>query len=350
MPRKVRRQPKSTPEDQALLAFTNQAQALAEAGLATQHAADVDFTPQEREALATLDLSGPLHAELRRSGACRLSLGDVVDLLAGMARACSAEPSSPAVAFGMFTALERLLLVADEPVKMPQTSRKARNAKALMAAFAKPAAEPAAPKGRRGRQPTGKQPTGALYQFKIVLRGLKPEIWRRIQVEDCTLDALHGHIQTAMGWHNSHLHQFEIRGDRFVNLSHLPDDGWGPPANDTRETLLSEVVPPYAPKKRVVFKYEYDFGDSWTHEIRLERTPRRDPAARYPRCIEGAGACPPEDCGGVWGYAELLDTLSDPEHEQHEELMEWAGGPIDADAFDARKATQRMSDGIIDIL
>jgi hypothetical protein len=80
--------------------------------------------------------------------------------------------------------------------------------------------------------------------------------------------------------------------------------------------------------------YEYDFGDGWEHGIQLEKIVGPEPGVHYPRCLAGRRACPPEDCGGVWGYAELLEILADPRHPEHAERLEWLGGPIDPEAFD----------------
>ena len=162
-----------------------------------------------------------------------------------------------------------------------------------------------------------------LYQFKITLLGIKPPIWRRIKVKDCTLDKLHEHIQTAMGWTNSHLHQFEIGGERFGDPE-LLDDGFDDfECIDSTVTKLSEVVPKTG--KRCRFKYEYDFGDCWEHEVTFEGCVKAEPDGRFPLCLEGARSCPPEDVGGVWGYEEFLEALADPEHEQHEDFVQWAG-------------------------
>ena len=136
-----------------------------------------------------------------------------------------------------------------------------------------------------------------VYQFKITLTGIKPPIWRRIQTKDCTLDKLHGHIQTAMGWTNSHIHQFEIGGVRHGDPE-LIYEGWEheePPVN-SRRLKISKIVP--AEGKRFSFDYEYDFGDGWEHEVVFEGCLRAEKGTRYPLCVEGERACPPEDVGG----------------------------------------------------
>jgi hypothetical protein len=185
-----------------------------------------------------------------------------------------------------------------------------------------------------------------LYQFKITLLGTKPPIWRRIQVKDGTLDKLHEHIQTAMGWTNSHLHQFEIDGERFGDPE-LLDDGYSDSdCIDSTVAKISEVVPEDGGRFR--FLYEYDFGDGWAHEILFEGCVRAEPKGRYPLCVEGARACPPEDVGGVGGYDEFLEALADPEHEQHESLLHWSGGSFTPDEFDPKEATKEMRRGLPD--
>lgn len=186
----------------------------------------------------------------------------------------------------------------------------------------------------------------AVFQFKITLLGVKPPIWRRIQVQDGTLDDLHDHIQMAMGWTNSHLHQFEIQGQVYGDPE-LLDDGFGPlKFGDSKMTRLSAVLP--RTSKRFVFRYIYDFGDSWEHEILFEGEIPFDAKARYPRCISGKRACPPEDCGGIWGYGDLLEILSNPDHEEHRERLRWMGGPFDPEAFDPSVTTTKMQEGLPD--
>ena len=190
------------------------------------------------------------------------------------------------------------------------------------------------------------KPTDALYQFKITLLNAEPPIWRRIQVQDCTLDKLHEHIQTAMGWTNSHLHQFEIKGERYGDPQ-LLDDGFDDfECTDSTKTLLSDIVP--KSRKRFSFLYEYDFGDSWEHEVLFEGSPPLEKVKKYPLCLEGERACPPEDCGGVWGYADLLEAIRNKRHEEHESMLEWIGSRFNAEEFDAKQATKAMKKGLPD--
>ena len=184
-----------------------------------------------------------------------------------------------------------------------------------------------------------------LYQFKITLLESKPPIWRRIQVKNCTLDKLHEHIQTAMGWTNSHLHQFEIDGKRYGDPELIDDEFEDLHCIDSTVTKISEVVSKTG--KRFHFQYEYDFGDDWQHEVLYEGCLRAEKGQRYPLCVEGERACPPEDIGGVWGYAEYLEARADPKHEQHGEMLQWRG-PFDPEEFDAEKATKAMRRGLPD--
>lgn len=190
-----------------------------------------------------------------------------------------------------------------------------------------------------------KSAANTVFQFKITLVGSKPPIWRRIQVEDCTLDKLHEHIQTAMGWTNSHLHQFEIFEKRYGDPE-LLDDGFDDfQCIDSTKTKISDITP-NAPKK-FSFRYEYDFGDGWEHDILFEGSPNKEPGKKYPLCLEGARACPPEDVGGIYGFYEFLEALADPKHEQHDDFIEW-GGDFDPKEFDAGETTKAMKKGLPD--
>jgi len=191
-----------------------------------------------------------------------------------------------------------------------------------------------------------KAKTTGVFQFKITLLEIEPSIWRRIQVEDCTLDQFHEHIQTALGWTNSHLHQFEIKGKKYGDPE-LLDDGFGDlTCIDSTETMLSDILPKSG--NRFSFEYQYDMGDSWVHEIQFEGTSSAEPKVKYPICLEGQRACPPEDCGGTWGYSDFLAAIKDKKHEQHKEMLEWVGGKFDPEKFDAATATKMMKKGLPD--
>lgn len=184
-----------------------------------------------------------------------------------------------------------------------------------------------------------KQPT-AVHQLKVTLLGLEPPIWRRVAVpSDFTLGDLHHVIQFAMGWEHSHMHDFRIGKATYGDPEMLVDES----DRDEWEVSLAQVVP----RARRKIRYMYDFGDSWEHEIQVEAVGPPDTDLRYPVVLAGERACPPEDCGGVWRYAYLLELMAGPsndkdDHAALEEFLEWMDGPIDPEAFDLKKANQRL--------
>ena len=179
-------------------------------------------------------------------------------------------------------------------------------------------------------------PPTSVHRLKVTLVGSRPPIWRRLLVpSDITLDRLHHVLQLAMGWDDSHLHQFQIDGMIFSDPRFLDDTG-----NPAEWTVRLDQVVPF-PKTR--FRYQYDFGDSWDHEILVEAVQPPEPGMHYPACIAGKRAGPPEDCGGVWGYAYLIEALSDPENPDHAERLEWLGGPFDPEAFDLDAVNQQLA-------
>ncbi len=202
---------------------------------------------------------------------------------------------------------------------------------------------PATPEPTKKRKAKAKADT--LFQFKITLLNSTPSVWRRIQVQDCTLDKLHEHIQTAMGWTNSHLHQFEIGGERYGDFE-LLDDGFEDfECIDSTRAMISKIIPKTG---KLAFKYEYDFGDGWKHEILFEGYPPLEKGKKYPMCLEGERACPPEDIGGTGGYEEFLTAIADPKHEEHASFLKWCGGSFSPDEFESAKATRRMVKGLPD--
>lgn len=174
--------------------------------------------------------------------------------------------------------------------------------------------------------PTKKTAT-SIYQLKITLRDSRPPIWRRVLVpSNFTLLKLHKLVQAAMGWTDSHLHQFQIGGNFYGTPS---AEDWEPVLNE-RQFTLEQI----APSVKFKFFYEYDFGDSWMHEIMVEKIQLPSPDEKYPHCIKGKRACPPEDVGGICGYENMLDALRDESHEEHESYLEWLGEGFDPDALD----------------
>ncbi|MDB4433447.1 plasmid pRiA4b ORF-3 family protein [bacterium] len=167
------------------------------------------------------------------------------------------------------------------------------------------------------------------YQVKVTLVGAKPPIWRRLLVKDDTdLHRLHLVIQDAMGWENSHLYQFEIDETRYTEFF---DDGFV--ASD--EAPASSVrLGDLALEEGDSFLYNYDFGDDWYHECEIEKIATVERGAEYPRCLAGRRACPPEDCGGIYGYDSMLSALRSRSHPDREHWVEWIGPSWDADAFD----------------
>lgn len=173
-----------------------------------------------------------------------------------------------------------------------------------------------------------------IYQIKITLSGVKPPIWRRIEVlSDITLGKLHQIFQTAMGWENYHLHQFIIK-NVFYGQS---DPNYAPEMQNENLTQLSQVIN----KEKTKFAYEYDFGDGWLHDILLEKILPIEKGKHYPICIKGKRACPPEDVGGSWGYADFLEAINDDGHSEHNDMLEWAGD-FDSERFDIEEINDNL--------
>ncbi len=210
-----------------------------------------------------------------------------------------------------------------------------------------------------------------LLRVGITLEDSKPPIWREVLVwQDIKLGALHDVIQIVMGWNDGHLHQFiqklkrstrpsqeeidachhsgkwdddfqaRVQGRKFFAPKWAPD---GTPIDmegtDEAAVLLADVYPNAGSN----LTYEYDFGDSWRHVIKVKRAGNPEPDAEYPVCLGGEGACPPEDCGGVWGYYSMLEAIADPKNEQHEDMVDWLGDDFDSDAFDLKDVNSKLA-------
>jgi len=180
-------------------------------------------------------------------------------------------------------------------------------------------------------------PGDQIAQIKITLLDTDPPVWRRVLVPaTIRLDRLDRVIQAAMGWTNSHLHMFIHHTGHYG----VPDPDL--PMHNERNATLRNL----AGREGDTFGYEYDFGDSWDHQVLLEKLAPAEPGGRYPRCLAGARACPPEDSGGTGGYAELIDTLADSNHPQHHDMLRWLGlekgTEFDPARFDLAEANRRL--------
>lgn len=178
-------------------------------------------------------------------------------------------------------------------------------------------------------------PTATVLQFHVWLIDSDPAIWRRFQISHlATLNDLHHVLQGVMGWQNSHLHAFDIGGDRYAPSSPMPLEQ----TIDSKSQTLANLSLP----KETQLIYTYDFGDGWMHLLTVEaRLPATDQTA-LPICLAGERACPPEDCGGVWGYSELLERLDDPDDPEYEDLLDWIGVDFDPNAFSVEAVNQRL--------
>ncbi len=238
----------------------------------------------------------------------------------------------------------------------------------------------------------------SVSEIKITLNDSKPPIWRKVAVpSDISLGELHDVIQIAMGWTNSHMHQFILRGkkpkparrklpestgtvekkvidlpggrkgymislkrdDNAVPTPSEPtmswfDTGdryfvtkvtpWGEPTDMEGENEDAVTLAEVCPKIKSKLIYEYDLGDGWEHTIEVLKIIEPEAGVEYPVCLAGKKACPPEDCGGVWGYYELLETIADPDADDHEDMVEWLGDDFDPDAFDPEEANTTLAE------
>lgn len=177
-----------------------------------------------------------------------------------------------------------------------------------------------------------------VHQFRVLLSEVAPPVWRRIQVpETYSFWDLHVALQDSMGWRDYHLHLFRVSKPdtgKVVQIG-IPDDD---PFEGDEPTMPGWEIPiaSYFSRAGVVARYDYDFGDGWEHELTLEAILQRQRDKKYPLCLGGARACPPEDCGGVGGYEDLLAVIQNPAHEEYESTLEWLGGRFDPEKFDPR--------------
>lgn len=176
-----------------------------------------------------------------------------------------------------------------------------------------------------------------ILRLRVELLDVRPAVWRRIEIRaDATFWALHVAIQNAMGWTDSHLHDFELpNADAsepvWIGMPDLDGDDYREVRADFQERLDAWI---HFAGERLF--YNYDYGDDWRHEIVVEAIEPAVARTRYPRCLAGERACPPEDVGGSSGYESFLEALLDPKHTEHEENRRWVGGSFDAERFDPR--------------
>lgn len=178
---------------------------------------------------------------------------------------------------------------------------------------------------------------GQIYQIKVTLNGTRPPVWRRIQVlANTTLLKLHDILQIVMGWQDYHLHLFTIEG---ITYGDPADDEFGDMGTlDEASFKLNQVID----REGQRLGYEYDFGDGWQHTLLVEKILPSQEGVRYPICLKGSRACPPEDVGGVWGYQHMLEAIRNPGHEEHEEYLTWIGGDFDPAAFDLAEVNAQL--------
>lgn len=179
-------------------------------------------------------------------------------------------------------------------------------------------------------------PSRIIYRLRITLMEVEPPVWRVIEVPaSVTLHRLHLIVQAAVGWTNSHLYMFVVGTQQYG----YPDEEYDSGIIDGKLVRLHQIMDwPGA-----ACGYTYDFGDNWQHVLFLEAVGGVMPGIAYPRCVDGARACPPEDVGGVTGYEEFLAAIRDPTDEEHEQFLTWAGGAFDPDAFDVEAANRALA-------
>lgn len=191
-------------------------------------------------------------------------------------------------------------------------------------------------RSRTSRRRAREQQSPVAYQLKVTLVRVKPPVWRRLLVPgNFSLDRLHTVIQEAMGWTDSHLHEFVVQGQRYGEPN--PEE---PEPDLEREWLAT--LRQIAPVQGRRFEYLYDFGDGWRHDVLVESIQLPEKELRYPVCLAGARRCPPEDCGGPYGYAGVLEAIRDSNHAEHEEMLDWIGGEFDPEAFDLAAVNRKL--------
>jgi len=189
------------------------------------------------------------------------------------------------------------------------------------------------------KKPAGELAPALALRLRVTLLNVEPPVWREVLVPvDLTFAQLHKVLQAAMGWEDDHMHEFEVGEDRIGPPAPQDFFAGDEPPRDERKTRLGEILDGHRK-----FRYWYDFGDDWWHAIEIRKSAPDEGSG--PRLLAGEGACPPEDCGGPYGYADLLQALADPKHPEHRELREWAGD-FDPRRFDFDRAAKAVAKAI----
>lgn len=180
-----------------------------------------------------------------------------------------------------------------------------------------------------------------IYRLYIFLLDIAPPIWRRIELSsETSLAQLHKVLQAAMGWQDYHLHEFEIGGQRYG----VPDTDYDLPGEVVKDSAIK--LSSALSRKGASLLYSYDFGDNWAHSVVLEDIVPIEPDTKYPRVLDGARACPPEDSGGPYGYADLVEILAKPRHKEYRQMREWAGMNFDPEKFSAKAANLMLKQAL----
>lgn len=167
----------------------------------------------------------------------------------------------------------------------------------------------------------------SIYQLKVTLNYIRPPVWRRFLIASTdNLTDLHIVLQIVMGWTGSHLHEFVKDGERYG----IPDEDFPSDVHDESKFRIEQVLK----QEKAKMRYTYDFGDGWDHDVVLEKILPFETQTKLPTCLKGSRACPPEDVGGSPGYEMFLEAIADPDHPEHDDILEWLGEPFDPEQFD----------------
>ncbi len=182
-----------------------------------------------------------------------------------------------------------------------------------------------------------------IYQLKITLAGVKPPVWRRIKINGkATFGDLHEVIQCVMGWENAHLFDFKNKDYTIVHGEEEDDFmGFGKAKGIDMEEITVEGV---LKRKGSNIKYTYDFGDTWEHQIIVEEIEKDNGVLLHGAiCLNGKRSCPPEDCGGPWGYMHMIEVIQNPKHPEYKEFIEWMSEDFDPEYFNLDKTNQLLA-------